>query len=161
MDFKNKNDAISAYKTGMDGTYSGDTWVMKVKGSYDNTAYVANTSKTSQYDDNVLQKNVQNKPVQNNGGVSYKTYDIDGLGSGFYIIANVFEQPENANRFVRQLNAKGLNASYFINPENNYRYVYLKKHQDWTNALVSYYSKLNDAYEDQIWIMRVKPNQTA
>lgn len=160
-DFKNKSDAISAYKTGLDGTYSGDTWVMKVKGSYDNTAYVANTSKTSQYDDNVLQKNVQNKPVQNNGGVSYKTYDIDGLGSGFYIIANVFEQPENANRFVRQLNAKGLNASYFINPENNYRYVYLKKHQDWTNALVSYYSKLNDAYEDQIWIMRVKPNQTA
>ncbi|MDT0606278.1 PorP/SprF family type IX secretion system membrane protein [Croceitalea rosinachiae] len=161
-DFKNKNEAITAYKTGLNGAYSGDTWVMKVKGAYTDTAYASNTTSASNYDDGVLQKNVQNQPVQNNnGGVNYKTYDIDGLGSGFYIIANVFERPENANRFVRQLNAKGLNASYFINPENNYRYVYLKKHQDWTNALVSYYSKLNDAYEDQIWIMRVKPNQTA
>lgn len=162
-DFKNKDEAVSAYKTGLNGTYSGDTWVMKVKGEYSNTAYASNTtdSNSSEYDDNVLQKNVQKQPVQQKGAVSYKTYDIDGLGSGYYIIANVFEQPSNANRFVKHLNAQGLSASYFINPENNYRYVYLKKHQDWTNALVSYYSKLNDAYEDQIWIMRVKPNQAA
>ena len=161
-DFDNKSEAIAAYKSGLNGTYQGDTWVMKVKGTYSDTSYAANTTATpSQYGDDVLQKNVQEKPIQNKNNVSYKTYQIDGLGSGFYIIANVFERPENANRFVRQLNAKGLNAGYFINPKNNYRYVYLKRHQDWTNALISYYSKLNDAYEDQIWIMRVKPNQTA
>lgn len=162
-DFKNKSDAIDAYRTGLDGSYTGDTWVMKVKGEYSNTAYASNEPSptgSSAYGDNVLQKNVQNQPGQNQNGVSYKTYDIEGLGTGYYIIANVFEVPENANRFVRHLNAKGLSASYFINPENNYRYVYLKKHQDWTNALISYYSKLNDAYEDQIWIMRVKSNQT-
>ena len=35
----------------------------------------------------------------------------------------------------------------------------LKRHSEWTNALVAYYSKLNNTYEDKIWIMRVKPNQ--
>lgn len=163
-DFKNKNEAVDAYRTGLNGSYSGDTWVMKVKGEYSNAAYAsndANSNSSSEYGDDILQKNVQDQPAQKQKAISYKTYNIDGLGSGFYIIANVFEVPENANRFVRHLNAKGLSASYFINPENNYRYVYLKKHQDWTNALISYYSKLNDAYEDHIWIMRVKPNQSA
>ncbi len=160
-DFQNKKDAINAYKTGLDGTYNGDTWVMKVQGSYDQDAYASNTNTDSQYGDDTLQKNVQDTTAKNNRALTYKTYDIDGLGSGFYIIANVFAKPENANRFVKQLNAKGLNASYFINPENNYRYVYLKRHQEWTNALVSYYSKLNDAYDDQIWIMRVKPHHMA
>ncbi|WP_350286732.1 PorP/SprF family type IX secretion system membrane protein [uncultured Croceitalea sp.] len=156
--FQEKSEAIQAYRTGLNGTYNGDTWIMKVNSSYGNDAYVSNST-TSQYDDDVLQKNVQNDPAQNTG-VTYKTYNIDGLGSGFYIIANVFAKPENAKRFVRHLNDQGLNAGYFINPENNYRYVYLKKHDDWTNALVSYYSKLNDSYDDQIWIMRVRPNQT-
>ena len=82
-------------------------------------------------------------------------YAIDGANSGYYIIANVFANPNNANRFVKLLNSYGLNASYFINPENNYRYVYLKRHQSWNNALISYYSKINDSYDDKMWIMRV------
>lgn len=160
--YQNKQDAINAYKTKFDGAYDGDTWVMKVTGSYDNTQYASNAANDSKYDDNTLRQNVVSNDHQNNSsqnGVSYKTINSNGIGSGFYIIANVFAQPRNANRFVKELNAKGLSAGYFINPENNYRYVYLKKHGDWTNALVSYYSKLNNAYEDKIWIMRVKPNQ--
>ena len=160
--YANKQDAINAYRTKLNGTYEGDTWVMKVTGDYDNTQYANNEVSNSKYDDTALQQNVvannQEPAGQTQGGIAYKTYDIDGLGSSFYIIANVFEKPSNANRFVKELNAKGLSASYFINPENNYRYVYLKRHSEWTSALISYYSKLNDQYHDQIWIMRVKPN---
>ncbi len=160
--YQNKQEAIAAYKTKLDGTYNGDTWVMRVTGAgYDDTQYAA-TNNTSKYDDSTLQQNVVANQEENRApqkGVTFKTYNLSGVGSGFYIIANVFAKPQNANRFVKELNSKGLSASYFINPENNYRYVYLKKHGDWTNALVSYYSKLNNAYEDQIWIMRVKPNQ--
>ncbi len=162
--FDNKQDAIAAYQSNMNGAYSGDTWVMKITGVYDNSQY-ASTSNESKFDNTSLQKNVvanNTQETQNQSGdVPYKTYSIDGIGSGFYLIANVFENPSNANRFVKELNAKGLNASYFINPENNYRYVYLKKHGEWTNALVSYYSKLNNAYDDKIWIMRVKPHHIA
>ncbi|MEM9000937.1 MAG: type IX secretion system membrane protein PorP/SprF [Bacteroidota bacterium] len=158
--FKDKVEAVEAYKSNLDGTYQGATWVMQVKGSYDNTLYADKASPSSKYDDSTLQQNVVAEGNENGQSeqMTYETHHLEGIGSGFYIIANVFEKPKNATRFVRELNAKGLNATYFINPENNYRYVYLKKHDDWNNALVSYYTKLNNAYGEKMWIMRVKPN---
>ncbi len=153
--FGSQADAIAAHKSNLNGEYNGDTWVMRVQG-VENTSGLAQN--TNRYDDSVLQKNVVNNGVNRPGKPSLRTYTIDGIGSGFYIIANVFANPNNATRFVKELNAKGLNAGYFINPENKYRYVYLKKHQEWTAALTNYYSKLNNEYQDPIWIMRVKPN---
>ena len=156
--YDNQSEAIAAHRSQLNGEYHGDTWVMRVQGSIDTSGLAENTEK---YENDVLQKNVVNTGVDRPGRPSLKTFDIDGIGSGFYIIANVFANPNNANRFVKELNAKGLNASYFINPENKYRYVYLKKHQEWTTALTAYYSKLNNAYEEPIWIMRVRPNRTS
>ncbi len=155
------NDALDAYKSGVNGTYNGDLWIMNVQNRYTNEAYAANADKikekSSKYEADVLRKNVivRDKVASSQEG---RTYNIDGVGIGYYIIANVFANPRNANRFVKLLNSQGLSASYFINPENNYRYVYLKRHESWTNALISYYSKLNDSYEDKMWIMRVTPN---
>ena len=156
--FGKQADAIAAHKSNLDGEYYGDTWVMRVRGGEDTSGLVQNTNR---YDDSVLQKNVVNNEVPRPGKPSLRTYTIDGIGSGFYIIANVFANPNNATRFVKELNAKGLNAGFFINPENKYRYVYLKKHQEWTAALTNYYSKLNNEYQDPIWIMRVKPNRAS
>ena len=159
--FDTWQDAVAAHKSGINGAYDGELWIMNVDNKYSNEAYVENSNKirekSSEYASNVLQKNVV---VRDNidAGQDRKNYVIDGVGSGYYIIANVFANPNNANRFVKLLNNQGLSASYFINPENNYRYVYLKRHESWNNALISYYSKLNDAYDDKMWIMRVTPN---
>ncbi len=152
-------EAQAANNSNFNGKYEGDTWIMNVDNSYTNEAYANNVNKlktkSSKYDDDVLRKNavVKDKVVSNESDP--KTYVIEGANSGYYLIANVFANPNNANRFVKLLNSYGLSASYFINPKNNYRYVYLKKHDSWTNALISYYSKLNDAYNDKMWIMRV------
>lgn len=158
-------EAQAAYKSNMNGAYEGETWIMNVDNRYTNEAYVNNVNKlkekSSKYDTNVLRKNVVEKDNVASNKTETKTYVIDGAGSGYYLIANVFANPNNANRFVKLLNSYGLSASYFINPKNNYRYVYLKKHDSWTNALLSYYSKLNDAYNDKMWIMRVSDNQMA
>tara|TARA_R110002126_G_scaffold42126_4_gene122040 strand:- start:267 stop:2030 length:1764 start_codon:yes stop_codon:yes gene_type:complete len=159
-------EALAAHKSNINGTYSKDMWIMNV----DNTrytdadkAYVQNVNKikekSSQYALDKLQKNVVVKDNVTANDPTAKVYKINGLGTGYYIIANVFASANNANRFVKMLNAQGLSASYFINPENNYRYVYLKRHESWNNALVSYYSKINDTYNDKMWIMRVTPNQ--
>ena len=159
-------EALAAHKSNINGTYSKDMWIMNV----DNTrytdadkAYVQNVNKikekSSQYALDKLQKNVVVKDNVTSNDPTAKVYKINGLGTGYYIIANVFASANNANRFVKMLNAQGLSASYFINPENNYRYVYLKRHESWNNALVSYYSKINDTYNDKMWIMRVTPNQ--
>ncbi|WP_036380873.1 PorP/SprF family type IX secretion system membrane protein [Muricauda sp. MAR_2010_75] len=157
--YKEKKEALNAYHSNLNGSYQGDAWVMNVNDGNQGFGGFSSTADTqdSKYDDNVLHKNVA-KTMLGKSKASYKTYKIGGIGSGYYIIANVFESSSSANRFVKELNAKGLNASYFINPEDNYRYVYLKKHETWNNALTSYYSKLNASYDDEMWILRVKPN---
>ncbi|WP_281541782.1 PorP/SprF family type IX secretion system membrane protein [Maribacter aestuarii] len=158
-------DAVAATESNFNGAYDGATWIMNVENRYTNEAYAANVNKlkekSSKYDTDVLQKNVVARDKVAASESKPKTYKVDGLGSGYYIIANVFANPRNANRFVKLLNSYGLSASYFINPENNYRYVYLKRHDSWNNALISYYSRLNDAYDDKMWIMKVNPNQMA
>lgn len=159
-------EALAAHKSNLKGTYSKDMWIMNVDNSrYTDAdkAYVDNVhkikEKSTQYALDKLQKNVVVKDNLTSNDPTAKVYKINGLGTGYYIIANVFANANNANRFVKMLNAQGLSASYFINPENNYRYVYLKRHESWNNALVSYYSRINDTYTDKMWIMRVTPNQ--
>ncbi|KAA2219270.1 PorP/SprF family type IX secretion system membrane protein [Maribacter flavus] len=158
-------EAVAAHDSNFNGAYDGKTWIMNVENRYTNEAYVNNVNKlrekSSKYDTDVLRKNVVQQDRLAANGTEPENYEIDGIGSGYYIIANVFANPKNANRFVALLNSYGLSASYFINPKNNWRYVYLKKHDSWTNALISYYSKLNDAYDEKMWIMRVTPGQVA
>ena len=156
-------DAVAAYDSKLNGKYDGAMWIMNVDNKYTNEAYASNVNKikekSSKYDSNVLTTNVVVKDNVTSNDADPKSYVIEGAGSGYYLIANVFANPNNAKKFVKLLNSFGLNASYFINPKNNYRYVYLKKHDSWTNALISYYSKLNDAYNDKMWIMRVNQEQ--
>ncbi|WP_273568651.1 PorP/SprF family type IX secretion system membrane protein [Maribacter halichondriae] len=159
------DEAVAAHESKVDGTYDGDLWIMNVDNRYSNERYASNANKikekSEKYGTDVLQKNViVNDEIENNGA-DPRTFKIDGVGSGYYIIANVFANPKNATRFIELLNSYGLSASYFVNPENNWRYVYLKRHESWNNALISYYSKLNDAYDDKMWIMRVSPNNMA
>ena len=158
-------EAEDAYRTKMGGNYTGDLWIMNIENRYRNDAYVENTNKikekSSKFGKDVLQKNVV---VQDNIANNATEEQEHGFSQGitdYYIIANVFANPKNATRFVKLLNSRGLSASYFINPQNKYRYVYIKKHNSWNNALVSYYSKINDAYNDKMWIMRVTPNLIA
>ncbi len=161
-------EAVAAHKSNVDGTYAGDKWIMNVDNNkYSDTdkAYVENVTKIKQqstkYGVDVLQKNIVEKDKVASNMPSTQSFKINGVDGGYYIIANVFSNPNNANRFVKMLNAQGLNASYFINPKNNYRYVYLKKHGSWNNALVSYYSKINQSYDQKMWIMKVTPNLIA
>lgn len=157
--FDSWQDAEAAVRSSLGGDYTGALWVMDVDNRYSNEAYAANAEKVkdraARYENNVLQKNVVVRDQVAATGRREDSLSPGGNGTRYYLIANVFSNPKNANRFVRYLNSKGLSASYFINPENNYRYVYLKQHDTWNSALISYYSKLNDSYEEKMWIMRV------
>lgn len=161
--YNSLEEAQAAIKTNENGYTAGPTWIMNVDNAYTNEAYADNVNKlqkkSSKYEADVLRKNVVVKDKIATTNNASTNYDIVGLGSGYYLIANVFAVPENANKFVSLLNSLGLSASYFINPKNNYRYVYLRKHDSWSNALLSYYTKLNNAYDDKMWIMRVKSEQ--
>lgn len=75
---------------------------------------------------------------------------------GYYIVPGVFEDRNNAFRFIERLQNYGLNPDYFINPENDYVYIYLKHTKSWNDAMYQYYSSLDNTYYGKIWIMHVK-----
>lgn len=81
--------------------------------------------------------------------------EIANQQRGFYVIANVFAVHRNATRFVAKLRSLGIDANFFINPKNNYRYVFVSKNDSWTNALNLYYSNVNGKYYGDTWIMLV------
>lgn len=83
---------------------------------------------------------------------------VDGMEPGYYIIANVFSGQENAENFISKLGERGVKTGIFLNPKNNMRYVYLKKHTTWREALISYYSNVDNTYFDPIWIMSINTN---
>ena len=81
--------------------------------------------------------------------------EIANQQRGFYVIANVFAVHRNATRFVAKLRSLGIDANFFINPKNNYRYVFVSKHDSWSSALNLYYSNVNGRYYGDTWIMLV------
>lgn len=81
--------------------------------------------------------------------------EIEGMEKGIYVISNVFDKEENAVNFISNLNKKGIWADYFINPYNNFKYVYLQHLTDWQEALKTYYSNLNNTYYGPIWLLQI------
>ncbi len=80
---------------------------------------------------------------------------IGNQPEGYYLIVNVFAIHSNATKFVAKLKRKGMFAEYFINPINNYRYVYVSKHDNFVDATQMYASNINGQYYDAFWIMTV------
>jgi len=134
-------EAIAGYKSKLDGTYKEDIWIMNVdNGDADsNFAYITGQKRSEEHKKEP--KIIANK--------------IDTTDEGYYIIVNVFSTPTNADKFLKTLADKGIDADYFIDPKNNYRYVYVKKTKDLDNALYSYHTNLNSQYFDDMWIMHL------
>lgn len=83
------------------------------------------------------------------------TENIIDQSSNYYVIANVFSVPVLAQNFINELKAKGIEANYFVNPLNDYRYVYLTKVHTEEEAVASFMSKVGDSYKEKIWILSV------
>ena len=84
-----------------------------------------------------------------------KFINLDGVGKGHYIVANVFKSERYLKSFMADLKKKGLKADYFKNPDNGLNYVYLAKYQQNEDAYAAYRSQMKGAYKDEIWIMHV------
>ncbi|MDV6167501.1 PorP/SprF family type IX secretion system membrane protein [Flavobacterium sp. DG1-102-2] len=85
-----------------------------------------------------------------------KRLSVEGMDAGYYIIAGVYSEQANADKFVAKMTERGLKPVAFH--KNGYSYVYLKKHTTWREALISYYSNVDNTYFDSIWIMSINTN---
>lgn len=120
-------------------------------------ALAANTAKKS--------KDVKTKKEGTFHGGAFKPIekfiDLDGVGQGHYIVANVFKSEVYLKNFMQKLKKEGLDAQYFKNPDNGLNYVYLAKYEENEDAYAAYRSKLKGKYKDEIWIMHVENSRYA
>jgi hypothetical protein len=80
---------------------------------------------------------------------------IPNQSKGYYVVANVFAKPNNAERFEAKLKKKGLDAQILYNPTTNLKSVYIGKFGTWSDAIKFYYSNAEGNYHDELWIMLV------
>jgi len=114
--------AADAHKTNINGKYNGEMWIMNVDNRYTNEAYVENSNKirekSSRYGTDVLQKNVIVKDKVAANKQEPNTQIIKGVDSGYYLIANVFANPNNAKRFVKLLVTNPGTMPFFLTIPN-------------------------------------------
>jgi len=114
---------------------------------------LANNSKT-------IKKEVPKKKEGTFHGGAYKPIEkfinLDGVGQGHYIVANVFKNETYLKSFMQKLKAQGIEAQYFKNPDNGLNYVYLAKYKENEDAYAAYRSNMKGKYKDEIWIMHVE-----
>lgn len=80
---------------------------------------------------------------------------IPNQPKGYYVVANVFAVPNNAERFEDKLKKEGLDAQILYNPTTNLKSVYIGKFGTWSDAVKFYYSNAEGKYTDELWIMLV------
>ncbi|NND15527.1 MAG: PorP/SprF family type IX secretion system membrane protein [Eudoraea sp.] len=88
--------------------------------------------------------------------------DIIGVNSGYYLIANVYQNKRYLAAFMDRLREQGLDARQFYNKKNGLYYVYLADFKSKNAAENAFVSNLDGAYGEEKWIMEIyNPMATA
>ena len=95
--------------------------------------------------------------------VSKKRYEEargeNGLAPGYYLIANVFKEEQNFEKFMRILSDRGLRPNSFLRSSNQYHYIYLERYDTLEEIRKARDSQFNGQYTDETWIFRVVGTQ--
>src|SRR5690606_1981514 len=82
--------------------------------------------------------------------------DMRDVRQGYYIVAGVFGEKQNARNFLVRLKASGFQPKSIHHPANNLNYVYLEYHTNGQAAIWAVRSRLNERYREKLWIMDVR-----
>lgn len=152
---KNSNDlneVVDSFLSKLDGTYEERIQILAI--NKNNNNLIADAGLKEKPDS----KEVNIKETTKKELFDVRKVTIPNEPKGYYIVANVFSVKENSVNFVNSLKAKGLNPKVLVNPANNYKYVYLKKVDDEQEAQTLFLTKLNNTYQDKLWILSLNNN---
>lgn len=90
-----------------------------------------------------------------NDVLEIQTLTSSSQSSGYYILANIFKTEQKTQEFIYYLKTKEIKGDFFINPLNNYYYVFIKKAANQQEAIDLYNSKLNNSYKERIQILLI------
>ena len=147
------------YSSKMNGKYKEAAWIMSTNPKVDQVKY-ATTTLVSNDNETGQQDKIQDNIVVATNVEQKLNVKPTAINNNHYIIANVFAIHSNATKFVAALALKGIKANFFINPKNNYRYVYLVKKDSYQEAFALHASQLNGTYKRPSWIMTVRNETT-
>ncbi|WP_019670884.1 OmpA family protein [Eudoraea adriatica] len=82
--------------------------------------------------------------------------DFSVTKNGYYIIAGVYGDRTNAEKFVKKLKLKQLNPLILTHPVSNLNYVSLAQFENWKQAINSCSTEMNGKYNSEVWIMDVQ-----
>jgi len=82
--------------------------------------------------------------------------DFLSAENGYYVIAGVYGDRANANKFAQKLRLKQLNPVIITHPVSNLNYVTLAQHENWKEAINSCTTAMNGKYQSEVWIMNVQ-----
>lgn len=98
---------------------------------------------------------IQKNKVLGTDLIEINTFNSSSVPPGYYLLANIFKTEQKTQEFIYFLKGKKITANFFINPLNNYYYVYLRKVNNQKEAIELYTSKLDDTYKERIQIVLV------
>ena len=87
--------------------------------------------------------------------VRFKSLKVAGMGSGYYLITNVFSVPENAAKWSQFLVDKNHNPKTFITPWNNWNYVYVYHNENLSRVFDKWKALREHEYFEEIWIVKM------
>ena len=87
--------------------------------------------------------------------------DFSITKNGYYIIAGVYGDRTNAEKFVKKLKLKQLNPLILTHPVSNLNYVSLAQFENWKQAINSCSTEMNGKYNSEVWIMDVQGSSAA
>ncbi len=154
--FAGWEEAIASCLTRVNGKYNDKVWILNVAES--SNARATSSPKVSVPEKGTVRKSYDHfiKAAKTS---NIATRIVDGmprLKDGYYAVAGVFGDGNNATRFVKQLQSKKLNGHITVHPETSLSYVYLDYSNNWEDVLTSAVSKMGGAYKDKLWIMTIK-----
>ncbi|WMI66587.1 hypothetical protein RBH94_05350 [Aestuariibaculum sp. YM273] len=80
---------------------------------------------------------------------------VPELEKGFYLVTNVFKNKIHTTNWMTFLNEKGYNTNYYINPENNWYYVYIKKDTDPYYIFLEKEKLSEKEYFKGLWVAKI------
>ena len=76
--------------------------------------------------------------------------------AGYYLIAGVYRNRANADRFIESLAADNIKAKIYLDPDSQYYYVFLLRLNTYIEADEAQYSRLFGQYTGEMWIKIIK-----
>ena len=89
-----------------------------------------------------------------------KIEGFKGIAEGYYIIAGVFGNPNNAKKFVNTLRKKGLHPGILVHPTNGLNYISIDFQKNWKKSIAKSISKFDGKYHETTWILNVATPKT-